>query len=98
MTYLYIIILKNTEQVYYSKKAYFVYRTNIGVYCTTLLVGPITADAIASQLVRNGRYEAVDHKLSQLVSQKVSDLWRVTTPNPVYISETFSQRQFTAAQ
>ena len=34
---------------------------------------PILADAIASQLVRNGRYETVDPKSSQLVSQKVSD-------------------------
>ena len=25
---------------------------------------PVSADAIASQLVRNGKYEAVDHKLS----------------------------------
>ena len=45
------------------------------VSCTTLLVGhntlfvtlrhcPVSADAIASQLVRNGKYKAVDHKSS----------------------------------
>ena len=33
---------------------------------------PVSADAIASQLVRNGRYKAVDCKSSQLVSQEVS--------------------------
>ena len=52
-------------------------------------------DAITSQLVRNGRYETVDRKSSRLVSQEVSDLWRATTPNPVNISYTFSQKEFT---
>ena len=56
---------------------------------------PVSADAIASQLVRNGRYEAVDHKSSQLVSQDVSHLLMATTPDPVNISDTFSQRKFT---
>ena len=53
--------------------------------------------AIASQLVRNGKYEAVDCKSSQLVSQEVSDIWRATTPNAVNISDNFSQREFAAA-
>ena len=43
---------------------------------------PVSADAIASQLVRNGKYEAVDRKSSRLVSQELSDL---------------SQREFAAA-
>ena len=58
---------------------------------------PVSADAIASQLVRNGKYEAVDRKSSRLVSQEVSDLWRVTTPDPVNISDNFSQSEFTSA-
>ena len=53
---------------------------------------PVSADAIASQLVRNAKYEAVDRKSSRLVSQEVSDLWRATTPDAVNISDTFSQR------
>ena len=40
---------------------------------------PVSADAIASQLVRNGKYEAVDRKSSRLVCKEVSDLWRATT-------------------
>ena len=51
---------------------------------------PISANAIASQLVKNGKYEAVDCKSSQLVSQEVSDLWRTTTPDTVNISDSFS--------
>ena len=58
---------------------------------------PISADAIASQLVRNGKYEAVDCKSSRLVSQEVSDLWRATTPDAVNISDNFSQREFATA-
>ena len=58
---------------------------------------PVSANAIASQLVRNGKYEAVDRKSSRLVSQEVSDLWRATTPDAVNISDNFSQREFTAA-
>ena len=59
---------------------------------------PVSANTIASQLVRNGKYEAVDHKLSRLVFQEVSDLWRATTPDAVNISDNFSQREFTALQ
>ena len=58
---------------------------------------PVSADAIASQLVRNGKYEAVDRKSSRLVSQEVSDLWRATTPDALNISDNFSQREFAAA-
>ena len=58
---------------------------------------PVSADAIASQLVRNGKYEAVDRKSFQLVFQEVSDLWRASTPDTVNISDNFSQREFAAA-
>ena len=58
---------------------------------------PVSADAIASQLVRNGKYEAVDRKSSRLVFQEMSDLWRATTPNAVNISDNFSQKELTAA-
>ena len=58
---------------------------------------PASAHAIASQIVRNGKYEAVDSKSSRLVFQEVSDLWRATTPDAVNISDNFSQIEFTAA-
>ena len=58
---------------------------------------PVSADAIASQLVRNGKYDPVDRKSSRLVSQEVFDFWRATTPDAVNISDNFSQREFTAA-
>ena len=58
---------------------------------------PVSANAIASQLVRNGKYEAVDRKSSRLVFQEVSDLWKATTPDAVNITDNFSQREFSAA-
>ena len=58
---------------------------------------PVSDDAIASQLVRNGKYEAFNRNSSRLVSQEVSDLWRATTPDAVNISDNLSQREFTAA-
>ena len=58
---------------------------------------PVSADAIASQLVRNGKYEAVDRTSSRLVCKEVSDFWRATTPDAVNISDNFSQREFAAA-
>ena len=57
----------------------------------------VSADAIESQLVRNGKYESVHRKSSRFVFQEVSDLWRATTPDPVNIFDNFSQREFTAA-
>ena len=56
----------------------------------------VSADAIASRLVRNGKYDAVERKSSRLVSQEMSDLWRNTTPDAVNISDNFSQKKFTA--
>ena len=58
---------------------------------------PVSANAIASQLGGNGKYKAVDCKLSRLVSQEVSDIWRATTPDAVNISDNFSQREFAGA-
>ena len=57
----------------------------------------VSADATASQLVRNGKYEVVDRKSSRLVFQEVSGLLRATTPDTVNISDNFLQREFTAA-
>ena len=50
----------------------------------------VSADAIASQLARNGKYEAVDRKSSRLFSQELSDPWRATKPDAVNISDNFS--------
>ena len=80
-----------------SRKAWSILNNLIGRTQHSPRHCPISADAIASQLVRNGEYEAIDRKSSRLVYQEVSDLWRATTPDAVNISDNFSQREFAAA-
>ena len=57
----------------------------------------ISANAIASQLIRNDRYEGIDRESSRLISQKVSDLWRVTPASPMNTSKRFISQEFAAA-
>ena len=57
----------------------------------------VSANATASQLIRNGRYEGIDHESLRLISQKVSDLWRAIRTSPVNISESFTFQEFVAA-
>ena len=80
-----------------SRKAWSILNNLTGRSRHSLRHCPVSADAIASQLVKNGKYEAVDRKSSRLVCKEVSDLWRATTPDAVNISDNFSQREFAAA-
>ena len=52
---------------------------------------------MASQLIRNGRYEGIDRDSYRLISQEVSDLCRTTPTSPVNISESFTFQEFAAA-
>ena len=57
----------------------------------------VSANAIAFQLIRNGRYESIDRESYRIISQEVSDLWRATITSPVNISESFTPHKFVAA-
>jgi len=56
---------------------------------------PVPANAIAAQLLRNGKYEGADRESSRLVSKEVSDLWRA--PPPINISGDFTTAEIAAA-
>ena len=56
----------------------------------------ISANAIASKFIRNGRCKGIDHESSRLISQKVSGLWRATPTSPENMSESFTSQEFTA--
>ena len=58
---------------------------------------PVSANAIAAQLVRNGKYEGVDRESSRLIPHEKSDRWRALIPSPVNLSGDFSSREFAAA-
>ena len=68
---------------------FYIVVTKHTVFRTTLLEGhfPVLDDAVASQLIKNGKYEALDSKPSWLVAQKVSVLWKTTTLDPVNTSK-----------
>ena len=50
----------------------------------------VSVNAIASQLIRNGRYDEIDRESSRFISQEVSDHWRASPTNSVNISESFT--------
>ena len=58
---------------------------------------PVSANAIASQLVINEKYEGANPKISRFVMQELSDLWRAAAPDAVNIFRDFSPREFAAA-
>ena len=89
--------VRNIDFSHFSRKAWSILNNLTGWSRHSPRHCPVSANAIASQLVRNGKYEAVDRKSSQLVFQEVSDLWRATSPDPLNISGNFSQREFAAA-
>ena len=81
------------EFSHFCRKAWNIMNKLTGRSRHSLRQCPVSADAIAFQLVRNGRFKAVDRKSSRFVSKDVSDLWRATTLDPVNISDTFSHRK-----
>ena len=85
--------VRSSDFLHSSRKAWSIMNNLTGGSRHFSRHGLVSAQAIASQLVRNGRYEVVDRKSSRLVSH----FWRATTPDPVNISDTSLQREFTAA-
>ena len=90
-------MVRSSSESHSSRKAWSILNNLTGRSRHSPRHCPVSANTIASQLVRNGKYEAVDRKSSRLVSHEVSDLWRATTPDAVNISDNFSQREFAAA-
>jgi len=60
-------------------------------------VCPVSANSIASQLVKNGAYKTSDREPTKLVSKQLSDLWKIPTPEGHSISEPFRPEEFAAA-
>ena len=48
---------------------------------------PVSANAIASQLVKNGPHKTSDRESTRLVNKQLSDLWKIPTPEGHSISE-----------
>jgi len=60
-------------------------------------VCPLSANSIASQLVKNGAHKTSDREPTRLVNKELSDLWKIPTPEGYSISEPFRPGEFAAA-
>ena len=58
---------------------------------------PISANAIASQLIQNGMYETRSCKTTRLVREETSELWKIPTPNGSSLTREFSPAEFADA-
>ena len=58
---------------------------------------PVSANAIASQLVKNGTHRTRDRESDRSVLKEMTDLWRVPTPEAGNISTEFTSEEFAAA-
>ena len=58
---------------------------------------PISANCIASQLIKNGVYRTKDHEPARLVAKEVSELWKIKTPAGESISHDFMSEEFSSA-
>ena len=58
---------------------------------------PVSANSIASQLVKNGAHKTSDRKPTRLINKQLSDLWKIPTPEGHSISEPFRPEEFAAA-
>ena len=64
---------------------------------TILRQCPVSVSAIASQVVKNGKYEGANREISRFVMQEMHDFWRATAPDAVNIFRDLSPREFAAA-
>ena len=69
----------------------------IGRLRHTSCKGPVSANSIASQVMRNGIFPVRDHDSARLVASEVSDLWRVLTPDSQSLSGDFTIEELTSA-
>ena len=58
---------------------------------------PVSANSIASQLVKNEAHKTDDREPTRLVNNQLSDLWKIPTPEGHSIPEPFRPAVFAAA-
>jgi len=58
---------------------------------------PVSANSIASQLVKNGAHRNGGRGSSRIINKKLSDLWKIPTPEGHSISDPFSPEELAAA-
>ena len=72
-----------------SRKAWRTINKLTDRYGRSSRVCPVSANSIASQLVKNGAHKTSDREPTRLVNKQLSDLWKIATPEGHSISEPF---------
>ena len=57
---------------------------------------PVSANSVASQLVKNGAHRTGGRESTRLISKQLSDLWKIPTPKGHSISEPFRSEEYAA--
>ena len=89
--------VQNIDFTHSSRKAWRTINKLTGRSRPPLGERPITANAIASQLVNNGTYPTGSKDMARHVFREVSELWKIPTPPDHNISEEFSDNELTSA-
>ena len=58
----------------------------------------VSANSVASQLVKNGAHKTMDRKSNRLINKQLSDLWKIPWPEGHSKSETFRPEELASAQ
>ena len=80
-----------------NRKAWRIINKLTGTYGHSFHQCPISANSIASQLVKNGAHKTKDRKSTWLVNKELSDLWKIPTPEVHSISEPFRPEELAVA-
>jgi len=80
-----------------SRKAWRTINKLTGRYGRSTRLCPVSANSIASQLVKNGAYRTGYRESTRLVNKQLSDLWKIPTSEDHSISEPFRSEELAAA-
>jgi len=80
-----------------NRKAWRIINKLTGTYGHSFHQCPISANSIASQLVKNGAHKTKDRKSTWLVNKELSDLWKIPAPEVHSISEPFRLEELAVA-
>ena len=90
-------LVNSIDFLHSSRKAWRTINKLIGRSGCSSRLCPVSANSIASQLVKNGAHKTSGRESTRLVNKQLSDLWKIPTPEGHSISEPFRPEEFAAA-
>ena len=80
-----------------SRKTWTIVNKRTGRFGRSFHLCPVSANSIATQLVKNGVHMTGDRESIRLVNKELSDLWKIPTSEGHSNSETFTPEELAAA-